>query len=189
MRSVNSGPPGVRSNKISFNLTETNNLRDAGQAELQNSGSYLHVAAIRFSKVAIKKAPGGRHHWKCFQQKSEPLIYNKLGNLGHITCKDLGLENPDQSEIMSDPYEARALYLLELQQPYPGDENYEPYKDRSRFIVYRISDSKYILYDLLVAGDGVVIPDSWVVTNERSIAQKYAMSQASHWGIDLSNTL
>ncbi|KAG6809124.1 hypothetical protein H0H92_001467 [Tricholoma furcatifolium] len=63
VRSSGSGPPGVRSNKISFDMDETEELGAHGATEEHTSGVHIQVAAVRFSDVEIKKRPRGRPRW------------------------------------------------------------------------------------------------------------------------------
>ncbi|KAG6815942.1 hypothetical protein H0H93_008773 [Arthromyces matolae] len=149
VKSSGSGPPGVRSNNIHLSFNDIENLRDSGSTGLRTSSACIQVAAIRFGNVHVEKVPSGRPKWRRTERnrkKRRLTIKRNLADLPMLSCEDIGLENPELEETAGDPYAKLAMYMLESQQPYPGDYNHEPISEGSRFLVYRISEESYILY-------------------------------------------
>ncbi|KAG6871415.1 hypothetical protein C0995_004860, partial [Termitomyces sp. Mi166 len=82
--SSGSGPPGVRSNQISFSLSGTGDLKEAREVNLRASGACIQLAANRFGNIEVKKVPRGRKNWRRTRmggKRTQPPIRGKLGNL------------------------------------------------------------------------------------------------------------
>ncbi|KAG6810504.1 hypothetical protein H0H92_011575 [Tricholoma furcatifolium] len=198
VRSSGSGPPGVRSNKISFDLAETEELRESGEPEELTSGVHIQVAAMRFTNVRITKRPRGRPRWqRNFEgnlrdyeltegRDGRELLWG-LASKREVGCWDLKLDNPRSSEGMADPYALQAEYLLESQQPYPGDHLRKGIDGR-RFLVYRTSDTQYVIYDLLNRDDGNIVEDSLITDEHCSITRYYAKLMGDRMGVDISGS-
>ncbi|KAG6914041.1 hypothetical protein DXG01_002812 [Tephrocybe rancida] len=182
-----SGPPGVRSNNIEY-LQETEHLQDLAsttKSDFRSSGMSLSAATVMFGDVSVVRVPKGRPQWRrCRPRKAlvivQPWIDAKNG---------IKLENDGRFVTIQDPYALRAAYLLNAQQPYPGDTPSDVVPGNSRFSVHRCSDNEFAIYDTQhPEAEGIKV-DQWLVFgDEFPLALHYAMVLANQHNIDIEGT-
>ncbi|KAG6905077.1 hypothetical protein DXG01_005234, partial [Tephrocybe rancida] len=144
-----SGPPGVRSNNIEY-LNETERLQNLASTteSVHLSGMTLHAAAIMFQDVKVTRAPQGCGHWRRDRKGSHPFIVNSRMNEELVLDLENDHEGGHSLVHVRPPHEIHAEYLLQIQQPYPGDSELGiKIKKDKHFEVYGGDDDTYHIYD------------------------------------------
>ncbi|KAG6810451.1 hypothetical protein H0H93_014960, partial [Arthromyces matolae] len=133
--------------------------------------------------VQVRKVPRGRPKWRRTWKSHNELRAEHVVSLIDIEAKQIGLTKPWKRDDIRDPYATRAEYLLHSQQPYPGDDIFKDVKGR-RFLVYRTSDTEYVIMDDKRQEDYLV--EDWLITSEDfPLALHYAMRMAEEQGINI----